>query len=145
MKSEQQSNAPWDSPGRVARKRKRLQSCYYGDCAVKPHNKEITGEGRRAGGWGLQERKALELSQVTPQHSVRLPQQFTGTRLYYRVERGTVMKVKCLARCLRTQHNDSESSFLFFVFIKKTRFLEISLFTFFIFNSHYLFYLTSCQ
>ena len=53
MKSEQQSNAPWDSPGRVARKRKRLQSCYYGDCAVKPHNKRNYWGREEGGGVGV--------------------------------------------------------------------------------------------
>ena len=37
--------------------------------------------------------------QVTPQHSVRFPLQFTGTHLYSWVERGT-MRVKCLGQGL---------------------------------------------
>ena len=40
------------------------------------------------------------LSQVTPQHSVRLPQQFAGTQLCSKVKRGTV-KEKFLAK----EHN----------------------------------------
>ena len=39
-------------------------------------------------------------SQVTPQHFVRFPWQFTGTHLYSWVERGTV-RVKCLIQ----EHN----------------------------------------